>query len=354
MAALVNNRQVNIWRGSDEPPTIHHVWIRNETSLYLYDSSVEQWVSFMEYPGITVSRLQSGTGVMVSTGDTYFILSTQGSALGMNINNNTIQLVSNALTTIDTEAPLSYKEGVLLHDKPDSLKFEEGQVYRDVGPSTSVSGTSSFSVPKFTVDATGHVIKADTVSVDIPNYVAQNPLNDSQGTYQILLSSSSKQEKETGEVNKTSKLQYRDGTLITQGIEVQGGNVIIDPKYKIIGTLEGDIIGNVTGEATPKNHADYTDKYGLGSGPNEEGKALYGHVSLMDSFQKSGDLVIVDPGLTEGIAASPRLVYDAVNIAVNKAVAATSNLFGGDFENTTVAGKYNIAWVEINAAGTTK
>lgn len=358
MAVLVNNRQVNVWRGSQEPPTIHHVWIKDETALYLYDSSVEKWVSFMEFPGITVSRLETGNGVMVSTGDTYFILTTQGSALGLNVANNTIQLVSNALSTINTQSPLNYDGRILIHEKPATLEFQEGQTFKDIGPSTNVSGSTTFNVPKFTIDATGHVIKADTVSVDIPNYVTQNPLTDTKGTYEILLSSTNKEERETGEVNKTTNLKYEQGVLITPGIEVRGGNVIIDPKYKIIGNLEGDIIGNVTGEATPKNHADYTDKYGLGTKPGEDGKPLYGHVSLIDTFETQKDIfnndIIIDPGYQDGVAASPKLVYEAIHIAVTEAANTVGNLFGNDFENVTVPGKYNIAWVEFNATGQIK
>lgn len=354
MATLVNNRQVNIWRGSDVPPTIHHVWIKNDTSLHLYESASQQWVSFLEYPGISVSRLDSGNGVMVSTGKTNFVLTTQGSALGLNVLDNTIQLVSNALSTINTHYPLKYDGRELIHEKPETLNFDEGQESRDIGPSTNVSGSTSFSVPKFTIDATGHVIKADTVSVDIPNYVTQNIASE-KGSYQILLSSSDKDERETGEVNKTSKLKYQNGTLITPGIKVEEGNVVIDPKFKFIGDLEGNLIGNVTGEATPKNHADYTDKYGLGTGPDEEGKALFGHVSLRDKFTNKkdnlGNDIIADPGYQDGVAASPKLVYDAMQMAIRQAQETTSQLFGDDFENTTVPGKFNLAWVEISASG---
>ena len=56
METLVNNRQVNIWRGSEPPPTIHHVWIKDDNTLFLYDTQYEDWVAFLEFPGLKVTQ----------------------------------------------------------------------------------------------------------------------------------------------------------------------------------------------------------------------------------------------------------------------------------------------------------
>lgn len=43
---MINNKQVNIWRGSEEPPTIYHIWIKNESQLLLYNGT--KWVIFID------------------------------------------------------------------------------------------------------------------------------------------------------------------------------------------------------------------------------------------------------------------------------------------------------------------
>lgn len=43
---MINNKQVNIWRGDQEPPTIYHVWIWQDLALKLYNGS--EWVTFID------------------------------------------------------------------------------------------------------------------------------------------------------------------------------------------------------------------------------------------------------------------------------------------------------------------
>lgn len=43
---MINNRQVNIWRGDQEPPTIYHIWIWKDLSLKLYNGT--EWVTFID------------------------------------------------------------------------------------------------------------------------------------------------------------------------------------------------------------------------------------------------------------------------------------------------------------------
>lgn len=39
---MINNKQVNIWRGDDEPPTIYHIWIKKV--ILQEEPLVEEWV----------------------------------------------------------------------------------------------------------------------------------------------------------------------------------------------------------------------------------------------------------------------------------------------------------------------
>ena len=43
---MVNNKQVNFWRGDSTPPTIYHIWIKDNSKMLLYDGS--QWIVFLD------------------------------------------------------------------------------------------------------------------------------------------------------------------------------------------------------------------------------------------------------------------------------------------------------------------
>lgn len=43
---MVNNKQVNFWRGDQTPPTIYHIWIKDNSKMLLFDG--EQWVVFLD------------------------------------------------------------------------------------------------------------------------------------------------------------------------------------------------------------------------------------------------------------------------------------------------------------------
>ena len=43
---MVNNKQVNFWRGDQVPPTIYHIWIKDNSKMLLFDGT--QWVIFLD------------------------------------------------------------------------------------------------------------------------------------------------------------------------------------------------------------------------------------------------------------------------------------------------------------------
>lgn len=49
---MINNRQVNLWRGIQEPPTIYHIWIKDNNKLLLYDGN--NWKTFLDEPAVAV------------------------------------------------------------------------------------------------------------------------------------------------------------------------------------------------------------------------------------------------------------------------------------------------------------
>jgi hypothetical protein len=42
---MINNRQVNLWRGESAPPTLFHVWITKDNVIKVYDDEKKEWVS---------------------------------------------------------------------------------------------------------------------------------------------------------------------------------------------------------------------------------------------------------------------------------------------------------------------
>lgn len=45
---MIQNKQVNIWRGTDAPPTLYHIWFKDESQLLRYDDKIGEWVVFLD------------------------------------------------------------------------------------------------------------------------------------------------------------------------------------------------------------------------------------------------------------------------------------------------------------------
>lgn len=45
---MIKNKQVSIWRGPDPPPTLYHIWFKDEELLLRYDEVEQDWVVFLD------------------------------------------------------------------------------------------------------------------------------------------------------------------------------------------------------------------------------------------------------------------------------------------------------------------
>lgn len=45
---MIKNKQVNLWRGPDTPPTLYHIWLKDEKQLLRYDEDKKDWVVFLD------------------------------------------------------------------------------------------------------------------------------------------------------------------------------------------------------------------------------------------------------------------------------------------------------------------
>jgi len=50
---MIKNKQVNLWRGTEPPPTLYHIWFKDEESLLRYDEVLKKWVVFLDSGQIT-------------------------------------------------------------------------------------------------------------------------------------------------------------------------------------------------------------------------------------------------------------------------------------------------------------
>lgn len=59
---MIQNKQVNLWRGPDAPPTNYHIWLKDERFLLRYDEKLKDWIVFLDSLNISeiISRFMDG------------------------------------------------------------------------------------------------------------------------------------------------------------------------------------------------------------------------------------------------------------------------------------------------------
>ena len=287
--------------------------------IFIEDSS-EVWVNGhyfqVGYPGIQITQNESNVNVVI--GQDSFQIQATGEGLSVQKGTgNTILFNSSALSTINTDDKLTLDPG------QKKLSHVITGAHGDYGTSTDEDNQSIISVPYISVDTTGHIVSAKTVNITIRDYVKQCTPDDADKDRNILIAENDNQNEESGPVVKAGGLQYNNNEQKLKGQNAGfGGNVDVSGDVNVIGIIKGNVEGNVTGVATPNNHADPTTKYGAGTsaGPGGTPAAMYGHVKLQDDFDKNtdGTMVVPDAGNTDkgkGVAASPLMVYNGMKDA---------------------------------------
>lgn len=295
------------------------------------------------YPSIEIS--ESSGSVKVSIGNSFFLLSTAGESISVRKGDgNRIIISSNALNRVDTEAPLTWDTAnrKLLH-------MDSGVAPGSYGQSTNLGNASVFIVPNIMIDNTGHITYAQNYNVEIRDYVEQLAPSTLAGNRNVLLSYNVDSESmDTSQVRKANGLLFNDST---QRLTVEGGldtNGPVFVNHGDLSVLDGYIIGHlkgdVEGEAKPKIHLSNKPEYG-GASIN-----LYGHVKLQDILNNkpepsSDNENINDPNITNAIAASPLMVWNAIQTAKDYAdnILGSNNamLYKGSIEaGITYPGTY--------------
>ena len=399
---FINNRQVNLWRGSSEPPTKYHIWIK-DNKLLLYNG--EKWMVFVDnFESLSeiqkaIENLSNSTvngkpikdnpvlssldiligqklndyaantniytilndldsayqegysikvsedldgAVTVSVGTHSFKIQTTGGGLSVRTQDNTIIFDSNALTSINTEAPLEWtKDRKLIHQ-------DSGVTQGTYGTDSDQTRASVIKIPNIVVDKKGHITNIEDKNVTIRDYVEQLKPDETDNKDKPVLIAYSGDE-QANPVRQADGMTYNSksgdlkvkGTVdVGGGIRVNGGDLRIADGFKIY----GEIYGDVTGTATPKIHSVKTTEYGAAS------TNLYGHVLISDELGESAPLpsnTNSDPNkaeLPQGVqvvAASPLMVWNALE----KAKKYTREYFSDDFEEKD--NKIYLRWEEI-------
>lgn len=295
------------------------------------------------YPSIEIS--ESSGSVKVSIGNSFFLLSTAGESISVRKGDgNRIIISSNALNRINTEPPLEWNvsDRKLLH-------MDSGVAPGSYGQSTSLGNASVFIVPNIMVDSTGHITYAQNYNVEIRDYVEQLAPSTLAGNRNVLLSYNADSESmDTSQVRKANGLLFNDSTrrlTVEGGIDTNGAVFVNHGDLSVLdGYIIGHLKGDVEGEAKPKIHLSNKPEYG-GASIN-----LYGHVKLQDILNNkpepsSDNENINDPNITNAIAASPLMVWNAIQTAKDYAdsILGSNNamLYKGSIEaGITYPGTY--------------
>ena len=256
-------------------------------------------------PNVVVSEKDSI--IDVDIGDGGFKMSTSGSNLTIRKGTgNNIIFSSSALNSINTETPLEWDNA----EKKLTHKVS-GVSAGNYGETSSSDNVSLVTVPWFSINKWGHITEVIDRNIKIRDYVEQIPSSGVQGNYNILIGNNPNEISDTNITRKALGLTY-DPHL--QKLSIEGG--ILAGTSKISGdlTVEGGKIfgiveGEITGSATPKIHISDKPEYG---GASTE---LYGHVKVQDTLNtppppSSDNIDPSSPNIHQGIAASPKMVWD--------------------------------------------
>lgn len=291
--------------------------------------------------------------VTVSLSDSGFNLVPGSSSIGITSNENNIVISCNALTRIDTDNWLEWKNDRLYHK-------DSGVTQGTYGQNADASGANSITVPKITVDSKGHSTKIENKTVTIRDYVEQRKSDNSNSDRPVLIAERDTDFDDTNTTRKGKNITYNNmnQTLKVPNVEVSGtkqrsfviknGDLVVEE-----GMIIGNIQGNVTGTATPKIHLSENPDYGGAS------KKLYGHVKLVDQMpanpEPSSDNQDPNNQEVKATAASPYLVYNyvqaskikvnAINAAKQKVDISDQFDFTDDF--VVQNSKISINWIEL-------
>lgn len=323
--------------------------------LCFIEDSNEIWFNhhFFQAGHESLRVQEMNNNVIVSLSESSFTIVPGSPSISVKAQDNAIVLSCNALTKIDTDDQLEWKNNKLYHK-------ESGIQLGTYGPQGTQSGVNILTIPKITFNKHGHATDAESVTLTIRDYVEQRSADDSDTERQLLLAERGTNTDDVNITRKGKDLSYNNykKLLKTGNIEVEGSlpqSVIVKNGDLVVqnGTIIGRLQGEVTGTATPKIHLSETGEYGGAS------KNLYGHVKLVDTINgepsPSSDNQDTNSDNVEAKAASPYLVYNYVKankfkvggVNANKVAVEVQDRIDFTEDFTLQGNRVSIGWTEL-------
>lgn len=328
----------------------------NLSPLCFIEDSNEIWFNnhFFQagHDSLRVQEMNNIVSVILS--ESSFNIIPGSESISIRADGNSIIVSSNALTKIDTDDYLEWREGKLYHK-------EQEITPGSYGPNVNTSGVNNIESYKMTLDKAGHITNIEQRTQTIRDFVEQRQSDSADKNRYVLLAERETDFDDTSFTMKSKGLKFNNLTqtltspkIIVSGEEnsnvlvVQNGNVVVSN-----GFIEGKVKGEVEGTATPKIHLSTIPDYG-GASLN-----TYGHVMLVDEINgipsRSSDNTNLNNKEVTAYAASPYAVYDYFNNHKMQIRAYNDNntlqtlgdswQFGQDFKsnNNTI----ELAWSEL-------
>lgn len=352
----IDSKFVYVKKKVDFEPLISSIPENLDPIVFIEDTK-EIWTCgtyfSINYPDPVIT--ETGGLIKIVLGDVELNINSTGESISLRkSNDNTIVIDSNALTQILTESPLEWtSDKKLIHS-------ESGVKAGSYGPSSNATNANIVQIPQINVNVTGHIVSAETRSVQLRDYVEQAAPTGVSASRPILLSYSDNEQAETAQVRKAKGLTYNDATqvLTVPGGITSNGDVNITGNLEVVnGYIVGKFKGDVDGQAIPKVHISAKPEYGGAS------TKMYGHVIVQDEVPEtepdpSSDNEDTTNTKVVAVAASPLMVWKAMQRSNGIVVTAPSE--SGEvqdlskkleFSNDFISDKNNklyINWIELN------
>lgn len=231
------------------------------------------------HDSIAVSEINGVVSVVLAESSFNIIPGSEN--ISIKASGNSIIVSSTALTRIDTDDYLEWREDKLYHKTPSDL---QAGTY---GPNVDQTGVNSIGLHQLTVDGAGHITKLEPRTLTIRDYVEQRNSDNQDTDRQLLLAQrGSHPYDDTNVTQKAKNLTFNNATglLSVPSASIQGGEnqnalTILDGHLEVKnGYIKGKVLGDVEGTATPKIHLSLKPDFG-GASLN-----AYGHVLLVDEI----------------------------------------------------------------------
>lgn len=334
--------------------TIKNTFPANLSPICFIEDTNEIWFNNHYFQAghesITVSEMNNV--VTVSLSESSFNIQPGSESISIRSQGNNIIVSCNALTKIDTDDYLEWKDNKLYHAK-------SGVTEGSYGPRNVIIGANTIPTLHIEVDEAGHITKIEEKETQIRDFVEQRQADNENKNRQMLLAERDESQSDTNYTRK-SRVTFNNasGMMTTPKITVSGAaetNVVIVEHGNIIvkdGIIEGKVKGDIEGSATPKIHISDIPDYGGAS------LYTYGHVKLVDQIGENPSTSSTNTDKTnkdvEALAASPYAVKNYVDThkMIVKALTEDSTeitlgdnwSMGEDFQSSNK--KIEIRWKE--------